>query len=394
MLKILCLTSHNLDGPAHGAVVRARNVFQLLARLGEVRLVLGGFHKLWGEELPSSCRDFELLRTVYFEPTSHPSFRDRVRHELDPRFMNTEWMQAAAADRAWLQSAIAAHDLVWVHGLDLANGFGLWRWPASVLDIDDIPSSVHRSRLALAAGIRKNFQQRWQISRWQRHENTLAERFNAVCVCSEPDVKKINFPQKTFVVRNGFDAPQNPVVRQPATPLRIGFIGNFGHGPNRQGVEWFLEKVWPLIRQKNPSVRLRLAGAKSAEINWPANQNVDALGWVAETEAEMATWSLAIVPVLTGGGTRVKIAEALSRRCPMVSTSLGAYGYDLADGQDILLADSAETFAARCRQILDAPAVGQMLAENSWKKFIERWTWEAQADRVAKVVASVLSAPR
>ena len=394
MRKILCLTSHNLDHPAHGAVVRARSIFKLLERCGEVRLVLAGFHKLWGEQLPSACRDFELLRTVYFEPTPNRSLRERVRHELDPRFMNTEWMQANAADQAWLQSAIAEHDLVWIHGLDLANGFGLWCWPNSVLDIDDIPSSVHRSRLAQAAGSREKIRHRWQMRRWQRHEKLLGERFNGVCVCSEPDVEKLNLPGKTFVVQNGFDAPKNPIARQLVTPPRIGFIGNFSHPPNRQGVEWFLARVWPLIRQKIPSARLRLAGAKSTEISWPADQNVDTLGWIADSESEMATWSLAMVPVLTGGGTRVKIAEALSRRCPMVSTSLGAYGYDLADGQDIFIADTAETFAARCLQILNDPAGGQALADNSWKKFLERWTWEAQADRVAKVVETVASAPR
>lgn len=394
MPKILCLTSHDLDGPDYGAVIRARNVFKLLARLGEVRLVLAGFHKSRGGQLPSSCREFELLRRVYFEPAPCSSFLDRVRHELDPRFMNTEWMQAGAADRKWMQAAIAAHDLVWIHGLELANGFGLWRWPASVLDIDDIPSSIDGSRLSHANGLREKLDLRWQVARSRRHEKTLAERFDAICVCSEPDIQKLRLPQKTFVVPNCFDVPASPVARQPAAPLRIGFIGNFAYEPNRQGIQWFLNEVWPLIRRKNPSVRLRLTGAKSAEINWPANQNLDALGWIADAESEMAAWSLAIVPVRTGGGTRVKIAEALSRRCPLVSTSLGAYGYDLVDGRDIFIADTAELFAARCLQILNDLAVGRSLAENGWEKFLKRWTWDAQAARVAAVAEKVWAASR
>jgi glycosyltransferase involved in cell wall biosynthesis len=118
------------------------------------------------------------------------------------------------------------------------------------------------------------------------------------------------------------------------------------------------------------------------------------LGWVADTEAEMATWSLAIVPILTGGGTRVKIAEYMSRHCPIVSTALGAYGYDLADGRDFLQGDQPGTFAARCLQILEDPALGEKLAENNWQQFITAWTWDAQADRISRVVQFALAESR
>jgi glycosyltransferase involved in cell wall biosynthesis len=393
MLKILCLTSHDLDAPAHGAIVRARNVFKLLARLGDVHVVLAGFYKQWNEPLPMTCRGFELIRSIYFEQTLRPPLRDRIRHELDPRFMNTEWMQASASDRAWLQSTLPAYDLVWIHGLGLANGFNLWHWPASVLDVDDIQSSVQLSRAAQASGAREKMRYRWMAARWRRHEKKLPERFTAVCVCSDPDVPKLGWPKNTFVVPNGFEPPAAPLIRQPATPPRIGFIGNFGHLPNREGMEWFLERVWPLIVKKHPPACLRIAGGGKTAPGWP-RPNVEVLGWVADTEAEMATWSLAIVPILTGGGTRVKIAEYMSRHCPIVSTALGAYGYDLADGRDFLQGDQPGTFAARCLQILEDPALGEKLAENNWQQFITAWTWDAQADRISRVVQFALAESR
>jgi glycosyltransferase involved in cell wall biosynthesis len=393
MLKILCLAGQNLDSPENGAAIRARNIFKLLARQGEVDLVLAGFQKLWGGKFPSSCGDFNLIRTVYFEPTPRPSLVDRIRHELDPRFMNTSWIQATAADQAWLKSTLAAYDLVWIHGMDLANAFGLWHWPKSVLDIDDIQSALHLSRLAQASGAGEKIRQRWVAARWRRHEEKLSERFSAVCVCSDPDVPKLGWPTNTFVVPNGFQAPTTPLLREPAAPPRIGFIGNFGHPPNREGIEWFLERVWPLIMQKNPAAVLHIAGGGRTESKW-TRPNVDVLGWVADTQAEMATWSLAIVPVLTGGGTRVKIAEYMSRRCPIVSTALGAYGYDLVDGHEILLADQPDTFAARCLQILGDPVLGEKLAEKSWQKFVASWTWDAQAARIAKVVQFALAEDR
>jgi len=123
---------------------------------------------------------------------------------------------------------------------------------------------------------------------------------------------------------------------------------------------------------------------------WLARNNIDVLGWVADTQGEMATWSLTVVPIFSGGGTRVKIAEAFSRKCPVVATSLGAYGYDVTDGRDLLLADSAENFTAKCLEILNQPATGQILAENAWKKFNENWTWDKQAERIDQVVQTIL----
>jgi glycosyltransferase involved in cell wall biosynthesis len=275
--------------------------------------------------------------------------------------------------------------------MDLANAFGRWHWPGSVLDIDDIQSSLHASRLARAAGFRERIRQRWVAARWRRHEKKLPERFCAACVCSEPDVSILGWPKNTFVVPNGFEAPASPVIRQPAQPPRIGFIGNFGHPPNREGMDWFLARVWPL--KNHPSTVLRIAGGGRTEPGW-VRPNVEVLGWVADTQAEMATWSLAMVPVLTGGGTRVKIAEYMSRHCPIVSTALGAYGYDLTDGEGILLADEPEAFAGRCLQILSDPALGKKLAENGWQKFINSWTWDAQAERVSRVVQFALAESR
>jgi len=394
MPKILCLTGHDLDGQDHGAVLRARNLFKLLARLGEVKLVLAGFHEPWQAEPGGLCGGFELLRTIRFEVTREKSLHDRWHHEFNPRFMNTDWIQAGTEDRAWLRQTLPQYDLVWVHGLHLTNGLGIWRWPRGVLDIDDIPSSYHRSQLSLPVGLRKKLGLKRQIILWERHERTLWERFEAVCVCSEADRKMLARQDRTFVVPNGFNPPERLVPRQPATPAHIGFVGNFSYAPNREGVRWFVERVWPLILKKNPTARLRLAGSKSETEPWPAGCNIDALGWLPDVATEMASWSLSVVPVLTGGGTRIKIAESFGYRCPVVATSLGAYGYDVKDGEELFLADEPADFAAKCERLLADASLGERMANRAGEKFTANWTWEAQAGRVAAVVENVLARPR
>src|ERR1700722_19637635 len=99
ILKILCLTHHDLDAPAYGAALRAGNLFRLLTRHGDVRVVRAGSHKFWDDQPQKTFGGFELLRSVPFLPTPKLFIAEKLRHEFDPRFLNTNGFQASAADR-------------------------------------------------------------------------------------------------------------------------------------------------------------------------------------------------------------------------------------------------------------------------------------------------------
>lgn len=387
--QILCLTAHDLDLPEYGAVIRTRNIFHALAQIGDVRIVLAGAHESFARNGASTIGGLELLETIPFHRIRKFSIAEHWRHEFDARFLKVHKFQAAAGDREKILHLAAAADLVWIHSLRTANGFDLFRWPHSVLDLDDLPSDLAATSLAGARNPLHKLRDFQRLLRWRNREKVLAERFDALCVCSEPDRRKLGGGENIFVVPNGFSAPKTVPRRNPASPPRVGFVGTLYYPPNRDGVRWFLESVWPLILRQIPDARLRLAGVGGAEIG-NGSPNVDRLGWLAEVGSEMAGWSLAVVPLFAGGGTRVKIAEAFSRKCPVVSTKLGAYGYDVADGRELLLADAPEEFAAKCLRILTQPDAGRVLAENAWQKFIANWTWDVIARRVVEAAGSVL----
>jgi GT2 family glycosyltransferase/glycosyltransferase involved in cell wall biosynthesis len=386
MKKILCLTSHDLNAPDYGAVLRARNIFQMLSRHGELHVVVASHQKDTIDNARSPQAGFKLVEKVHFTETRSSRMK-RMRNKLSPRFLDINGHQAAPHDRERLQKILPEYDLVWVHGLEVANGFDIWRWPKTVLDVDDIPSSLHRQRLSQAATLPGKYWECRQMILWRRNEKFLSERFDAVCVCSRPDQEKLNGSKKLVVLPNGFDARHKTPARNPALPPQIGFVGMFKYPPNRDGVRWFIENVWPLVLQKFPLARLRLAG--EAGKDFFSGQNIDALGWVADMERETANWSLAIVPVLTGGGTRIKILEAFSRKCPVISTSLGAYGHEVENGRELLIADSPKDFAENCLRILASPSEGERLAENAWNKFLENWKWDSQAGRIAEIVNKI-----
>src|ERR1035437_4165133 len=140
-----------------------------------------------------------------------------------------------------------------------------------------------------------------QFFLWKRHEARLFERFTAMAVCSEPDRAHFRQSERVFIVHNGCDLPTEPLVRKPATHGRIGFIGSLAYPPNANGLRWFLRHVWPSIIKLAPDTRLRLVGKNSNHPQWISGHNIDGLGWVADADAEMATWSMTVVPIFEGG---------------------------------------------------------------------------------------------
>jgi glycosyltransferase involved in cell wall biosynthesis len=386
--KVLYLSAYDPDGVDNGGTLRNRHLLGHLNQIGDVSVLLATDFENQTARPKKTTAGLQLLNVLQFQPTPGWSLAERWRNEFDGRFLNTDRVLATRSDRGYLQAQMAAHDVTWVHTLKLANRFDLWRWPNSVLDVDDIPSRLNATHAAAAEKPVEKFRHWRQGRLWRRREKFLTERFDAICVCSEPDRRQLG-SREIYVLPNGFSAPKKTPPRHPANPPRVGFIGNFGHAPNANGMDWFLKNVWPAILQTYPQARLRLIGA-GGEI-FQRHKNTDVLGWLADVEAEMADWTLTVVPVLFGGGTRVKIAEAFSRQCPVVSTYQGAYGYEVENGQELLLADSAREFTAKCLWLLDHPAEAKALADRAWHQFLQNWTWDAQAGRVREIVETVLN---
>ena len=159
-------------------------------------------------------------------------------------------------------------------------------------------------------------------------------------------------------------------------------MGLYSYQPNLEGIRWFVRRCWPRIKESIPGVRLRLVGQDTDGPLKPEDPSVDGLGWIENPETEVASWALTIVPIWIGAGTRVKVADAFSRKCPLVSTRFGALGYDVQDGRELLLADDPRAFAAACISLIREPAAAATMAERAYNAFLERWTWDAIAPRV------------
>jgi glycosyltransferase involved in cell wall biosynthesis len=392
--KILFVTSHWPLAAAYGAQQRVLNIGRLLSRFGDLSFVIVPTEVEEEETVRRTKREFDVCRVIrplhVASDKSLTSFPQRLRHEFDPTYLEADHYEASEQDRTALKELMQQHDLVWIHTVRTASWFRMYRWPQSVLDLDDLQSRTHRSVAQASGSFGKrlvNLRRAWI---WRRRERTLTDRFDVLTVCSEEDRRYLGMEERTHVIPNG----SNPVVMRPrasAETPRIGFIGNCEFMPNEEGVKWFMREVWPVIKRQVPRVQLRLVGRKSESYLTKLDPNIVGLSWLEDPGEEIATWSTMIVPIRVGGGTRVKVAEAFARKCPVVATAIGAFGYEVHNGEEILLADRANDFASACLSLLRNPQLGEALAEKAYKRFLERWTWDSFESAIGTAVQQCLA---
>lgn len=371
-----------------GSEVRSRQVLRSLQALGKVEVAVlddGEDMSESREQLLQAAREFGVTQVLDVKPQPSKGLGGKLGWFLNPRSAYPHGCGVAGEAAARFMREAAGYDLVWFFKLRAANMFPDAAWPHSVVDIDDVLSEVERTSAENATGFKQRLMARVRCFSWRRREKLLGQRFNALTVCSEADKKYLgglglNAP--VHVVPNGFDRPATEPQRKPLTPARIGFIGYFDYFPNRDGVQWFVDNCWASIKRELPDARLRLVGRGTDGPLKPNGPDIDGLGFVANPADEIASWAGMVVPIRLGGGTRVKIAQAFGLKCPVVSTSLGAFGYEVSDGRELFLADAPETFAAACVKTVREQAAAAAMAERAWEKLLTNWTWDAIQPRV------------
>ena len=153
-------------------------------------------------------------------------------------------------------------------------------------------------------------------------------------------------------------------------------IGTMFWPPNSEGVIWWLCEGFELLQRKYPDMGYDIVGARPPHAlqqyveRYP---NVQLHGYVADVEAFWTKATVLIVPILSGGGVRVKILEAMARGVPVITTTIGCEGLAVRDGEHVLIADSAEAFADACVRLFQDPELASHLVNNAYQLVYERY---------------------
>lgn len=389
-IRILYLSHTWPHAKSSGTQLRVLHIARTLQALGSVAFSVVYHDAPEAEVVNRTEEEFGTEVSAPLVWVRRRSWAERSRRLLQPRYLNLHDHCVAEPGRSRILAIMSRYDIVWITQLLTANLFQVWKWPRSVMDIDDLPSTAHEASRRTARGIVEKMREVCWAAIARRRERHLAERFTVLGVCSEADRKRLTRGVPVFVIPNGFAAASSEAPRSRAYTARVGFIGSLYYEPNEDAVKWFANLVWPLIKKEEGACRLRLIGQGTAEAATKLGADIDGLGWLPECDSEISTWTAMIVPVRRGAGTRVKIAEAFSKKCPVVSTSQGCYGYDVRDGCELLIADSPREFAAACLMLLRNPTVGDGLVVRAWQKFKEQLSWDAIRPRVLDAAEACL----
>jgi GT2 family glycosyltransferase/glycosyltransferase involved in cell wall biosynthesis len=165
------------------------------------------------------------------------------------------------------------------------------------------------------------------------------------------------------------------------------FVGGFGHPPNEDAVRWLLADIYPRIRAQRPDIDLHLIGdIDEAARKQLAGPGIHLHGRVAELGPWMANCRIALAPLRYGAGVKGKVNMAMSHGLPVVATPIAAEGMQLRDGQDVLLGDDAESFAAAALRLYDDDALWTRLSDNGLDNIREHFSFDAARTTLQRVL--------
>jgi glycosyltransferase involved in cell wall biosynthesis len=185
-------------------------------------------------------------------------------------------------------------------------------------------------------------------------------------------------------LRTAIDVADYPFPGGPRQADSLLFVGNFQHRPNHEGLQYFCEKVLPIIRSRRPDATLTIVGAGSGGNGEGllAGEGIRMLGQVPDIREPLGRFAVFICPIRSGAGVRVKILEAFASGIPVVSTTLGAEGLSAKPDSDIILADSPEAFAAGCLRLLEDASLAQSMAANARRLVETRYNLPVVMERL------------
>jgi glycosyltransferase involved in cell wall biosynthesis len=398
-MKILWVKAGKLLPVDTGGKIRSYNILRHLAREHEVTLIsyYGGaldphYEAAIAQHLPGTQTIYTaapestwaqsldyLLRIPSSAPYAvrkftHPEVRREVARRLKDRNLDVAVCDFLSASLNFPENS-SVPVVLFQHNVETM----LWRRMASTEK-----SSLRKLSYNLEA---------WKMA---DYETRTLRRFQHVIAVSDHDrnaMLSLSSGCPITVVPTGVDTEQYRVVPSaPGNPPLIVFTGSMDWEPNVDAVEYFCQEIWPEIVSAFPDTRFQIVGrSPHARVQRLASASVEVTGTVPSVADYLRSATVVIVPLRIGGGTRLKIFEAMAMGKALVSTTIGAEGLDVTSGRNVLIADDAQSFATSILKLLRDPQLRKAY-EGEAAALAARYDWSQIARRFAEVLREAASA--
>jgi polysaccharide biosynthesis protein PslH len=293
--------------------------------------------------------------------------------------------------RGWFEEQ--SFDVVVCDFLDAAVNFPRNITIPTVLFQHNVESEIWRRLALVQSHPAKKLLNLVEFAKMLGYERKMVRRFQHVIAVSEHDRKLMNRwvdPSRITVVPTGVNLKQftGKSSGKEMENLVI-FVGAMDWGPNVDAVQYFCQEIWPAVRAKIPGARFRIVGRNpDRRVEKLAEESIEITGSVPSVVDHLYAASVVVVPLRIGGGTRLKIYEAMAAGKAVVSTSVGAEGLDVHHGSDIVLADDPTSFAENVVSLLrDEPL--RRRYEQSAAALAARYDWAAISEKFLSVLGDL-----
>jgi glycosyltransferase involved in cell wall biosynthesis len=381
-MKILFLSTWFPYPPNQGSKIRAYYLLKHLAEAHEVALVTFedvDLDPAWVEHIQQLCSRVEIVQRKPFAASKGktwlgwlsplPSAVVAIRSpEMAERVRNVA--------QSWKPDCVVALTFVTApYALDIPG-------VPKVVDIDNFMARMLQETIPMAAGLPDRLR-RWAAYRkFLAYERKLYPQFDLCLAVTESDRRQVLDqmtlrPDQVIVTPNGVDTQYNHLEDVKPIPNSLIFNGALTYNANYDAVAYFLAEIFPLIRQQAPEARLRVTGSTvGVDLDsLPLDGQVELTGYLADIRPAVAESWACVVPLRLGGGTRLKILEAMSLGAPVISTAKGAEGLEVEDGVHLLIAESPDEFAGQVLRVLRSADLRQELAHNAARLVGEKYEW-------------------
>jgi glycosyltransferase involved in cell wall biosynthesis len=259
------------------------------------------------------------------------------------------------------------------------------RPPPLVVDSHNIDYELARQYARTGDSLARRLYARANWRKLRREELGIYRDAAGVYLCSAVDERRLldQVPGvRTAVIPNAADVEYyQPRPTDPRPDGRtVVFFGLLSYVPNLDGVIHFVQDIWPRIADAHPDARLNIVGGRPpASLLALAGPRVELTGFVPDLRPHLAAAAAIVVPLRLGGGTRLKIVEAMAMGKAIVSTTLGAEGIEAAPGRDLLIEDQPAAFADAVNRLLADPHLAARIGHSARWLAVERYSWNGAA---------------
>ena len=397
-MKILWVKAGGLVPPDTGGKIRSYNILRELARQHSVTFF--SFYQAHDKDQHPSLED--VFDRVVCVPLSLPEPKSIGElGEYIVRLFSSEAYGISKYCRPQVRSRLdelleqETYDVILCDFM-VAAGVIPWDCPTpKILFTHNVEATIWRRHYQIAAN------PLWKAISWlewrrmeaaERRYLRLADRVLTVSDADRDALSRFIEPEKLTVIPTGVDVDYFTPMAVEEAPNSLVFTGSMDWLPNEDAIVYFVEAIFPLIKEQCPEASLEVVGRNpSRKLRALAAREVSMrlTGWVEDIRPFLARGSICVVPLRIGGGTRLKIFEAMAMGKAVVSTSVGAEGLPVRAGENILLADTPRDFADSVMSLLRDANERKRLGTSARTLVRERYSWRKVTETFACTLQEV-----